>query len=237
MKRVKKAKHMHCLSQVLKGIKRSITIKPSRAERLPITPPELRSLRQYIKANITSRDDQCMLWCASAFAFYGFLRVSEYTNPKQRLHDKNSRTLTCQDISSSSDHVLIRLKKSKTDQYQQGATVTISRNDTHLCPVRAYFKYSAVRGSAHGPFFRFANNTWLTPQAFNKFIRHALPCEPSGTYSSHSFRIGAASTAAAQGYPTHTIQQLGRWASDAYLRYIKLNKSTMSAISRSMANI
>jgi len=40
-------------------------------------------------------------------------------------------------------------------------------------------------------------------------------------YSSHSFMIGAATTAAAEGFPAWLIKSLGRWSSDAYLTYIR----------------
>lgn len=39
-------------------------------------------------------------------------------------------------------------------------------------------------------------------------------------YARHSFRIGAATTAAAQGVSDAIIQLLSRWHSDSYLRYI-----------------
>ena len=39
-------------------------------------------------------------------------------------------------------------------------------------------------------------------------------------YASHSFRIGAATTAAAAGIPAWLIKTLGRWNSKAYLAYI-----------------
>ena len=41
--------------------------------------------------------------------------------------------------------------------------------------------------------------------------------------SSHSFRIGAATTAASAGIPDRTIRTLGRWSSDCYRRYIRLS--------------
>ena len=37
-----------------------------------------------------------------------------------------------------------------------------------------------------------------------------------GNFSSHSFRIGAATIAARNGIPDHLIQALGRWSSSAY---------------------
>jgi hypothetical protein len=42
---------------------------------------------------------------------------------------------------------------------------------------------------------------------------------PSGQYSGHSFRIGAATTAARNGME---VQTLGRWKSEAYKVYIRL---------------
>ena len=39
-------------------------------------------------------------------------------------------------------------------------------------------------------------------------------------YASHSFRIGAVTTAAAAGLPTWLIKTLWRWSSDAYLTYV-----------------
>ena len=41
-------------------------------------------------------------------------------------------------------------------------------------------------------------------------------------YAGHSFRIGAASTAAANGIEVSIIQTLGRWISSAYLDYIRI---------------
>ena len=49
-------------------------------------------------------------------------------------------------------------------------------------------------------------------------------------YASHSFRIGAATTAAAAGIPTWLIMKLGRWTSNAYRSYIHCPESTTSAI-------
>ncbi|XP_070615514.1 vomeronasal type-2 receptor 26-like [Erythrolamprus reginae] len=43
--------------------------------------------------------------------------------------------------------------------------------------------------------------------------------DPTG-YGTHSFRIGAATSAAASGFPGQRIQEIGRWQSAAYLGYV-----------------
>ena len=40
-------------------------------------------------------------------------------------------------------------------------------------------------------------------------------------FRSHSFRMGAASTAFSLGVPVEVIKRMGRWRSDALLRYIR----------------
>lgn len=44
-------------------------------------------------------------------------------------------------------------------------------------------------------------------------------------YCGHSFRIGAASTAASVGIEDHMIRTLGRWNSTCYIRYIHVQPS------------
>lgn len=56
-----------------------------------------------------------------------------------------------------------------------------------------------------------------------KHIREALlPHGVDGkNYSGHSFRIGAATTAAAVGVEDSMIKMMGRWQSSAYQTYIR----------------
>jgi site-specific recombinase XerD len=54
-----------------------------------------------------------------------------------------------------------------------------------------------------------------------------------GNLSSHSFRIGAATSAALAGVPDNLIQTLGRWSSSAYLTYIRTPRSLLSNLTKS----
>ena len=49
-------------------------------------------------------------------------------------------------------------------------------------------------------------------------------------YAGHSFRIGAATTAAAVGIEDSTIKTLGRWESAAYQLYVKLPREVLTSI-------
>ena len=78
----------------------------------------------------------------------------------------------------------------------------------------------------------------LTRDEFVRRIRQALNelGLNASDYAGHSFRIGAATSAALAGIPDHLIKVLGRWESDAYTVYVRTNKESLAGISQSLAN-
>ena len=50
-------------------------------------------------------------------------------------------------------------------------------------------------------------------------------------YCGHSFRIGAATTAAAKGIEDSVIKSLGRWESIAYLQYVRIPRCQLTSYS------
>ena len=217
--------------------------------RLPITPPTLRLLRSSWGAGSTSRPapaprdpDDVMLWAAAVTCFFGFFRAGELTVPSQAAFDPRVH-LAWGDVTREGGlppaWVRIFLKRSKTDQFGRGVAVYVGATGDDLCPVSALMEYVSSRGEAPGPFFRFADGTPLTKARFISRVRAALvragiPCQH---YSGHSFRIGAATTAAERGVQDSTIQVLGRWSSSAFLSYVRTPPARLAQLSRTLAGV
>ena len=129
--------------------------------------------------------------------------------------------------------VSLHLRHSKTDIFGVGAWVHMGRVDGPICPVKALLGYLAVRGTAPGPLFRFADGTPLSRTRLVDSVRGALSSQGFDVhgFNGHSFRIGAATTAAARGLPDSLIQSLGRWRSSAFSTYIRTPISSLAAVS------
>lgn len=176
-----------------------------------------------------------MLWAAFCCAFFGFLRSSEFTAPTMKTFEPHT-TLLYTDITITEPYVNINIKVSKTDPFRQGCTVKLAPTGADICPVKAILSFMPFHPSKNGPLFTFADGTFLTRRRLNNILHKALPCS-NRPITSHSFRIGAATTAAAAGYPRWLIQQLGRWNSDCFRIYIQIPDSTFSGVSQTMCRV
>ena len=130
-----------------------------------------------------------------------FLRSGEITVPSASSFDI-SRHLAFGDVSVDKLHspttVRIRLKTSKTDPFIEGVDVFVGRSGCPLCPVSALQDYLVVRGSSPGPLFMFQDGKPITRPGFVAKVKEALTRAgiDSSHFSGHSFRSGAATTAA-----------------------------------------
>ena len=112
------------------------------------------------------------------------------------------------------------------------------RSHSPICPVTAIINYLWVRGSRLGPLFLCEKGMPLTREKFNGRLQTVLKkCDIPDKYTLHSFRVGAATTAASLGFPEYLIKALGRWSSEAYKVYIKLPMEQLTLASRKMAGI
>ena len=130
------------------------------------------------------------------------------------------------------------IKASKTDPFWQGVILYLGATGCKLCPVVAVLEYMVARGTEEGPLFVWDNGKYLTRERFVASMRSALTVAGYNAkdYAGHSFRIGAASTAARCGIQDSLIKTLGRWESAAYTRYIRTAPDVLQSVSRTLVN-
>ena len=233
-----KLSKIYRLQKVLTGIK--WTQKPPKLNPHPITIQISESIYNYFKPPQSYNVDHIMLWAAFTLAFFGFLRASEFTCNSSSFDP--TVHLCLRDVTfipniESPNHMLVSIKKSKTDPFRQGCTLTIARSLTSICSVMAMRDYLLqCKPAATGPLFIFTNCKWLSRTSLTKELRSALQgCGlPADQYFTHSFQIGAATTAAAAGEPSWLIKVLGRCSSDCYERYIRTPQKTLLDIPKKL---
>jgi len=158
----------------------------------------------------------CLLRAMYLLMFHAFLRIGEVT--------KSRNNLLFSQVSILSDSLVIVFQQAK-HQYGSHISISVPRSRTSFCPVAALSAYFSLRGPSSGPLFCEPDLSPITPHQFNTWLSlslmwaslHHLPIK------SHSFRIGAATHASAQGYSDSQIQRMGRWKSTAFKRYIRIS--------------
>lgn len=222
------------LEYLMKGVKRASPGGTRR--RLPITPEILAELRKHWLKPPAGRDAK-MLWATACLCFFGFLRLGEAVAPSQRSYDASCHLCfgdVLVDSRSAPSFLQVRIKASKTDPFRQGCTIYIGTTKASICPVGAVLSFMVVRGSAPGPLFTLASGQFLTRERMVAELRAALRARGirADDYAGHSFRIGAATTAARQGIQDSLFKTLGRWESTAYMTYVRTPPETLQGVAR-----
>lgn len=231
---------MPVLEHVLRGIKKEHAKKATPTKtRLPITPNILSKIKTVWEKD-AQHFDMIMLWAACCTCYFGLLRSGKICVPSASQYDPTGH-LSISDVAVDShvnpSIVALKIKASKTDPFRQGVTIFLGATGSSICPVKALLAYIAVRGQISGPLFRFKDGHPLTREKLVSSLRAALQqagIDPT-SYAGHSFRIGAATVAHLSGIDDSTIMTLGRWKSDAYLRYIRIPKEQLAKISTHIA--
>ena len=139
-------------------------------------------------------------------------------------------SLTVDDIEQAQQGILIRIRRSKTDQDGQGRSVGIPYARGAVCPVRALQEWLAASCISEGALFRRVNRhgqiseSAISPQAVALVIKEraqAVGLDPA-RYAGHSLRSGLVTSAAQLGVSSWKIRQQTGHRTDAMLaRYIR----------------
>lgn len=156
--------------------------------------------------------------CMITLAYAGFLRFSELSN------------LCCNDITFNSDHIVLNIRKSKTDIYRRGNEVLIAKGESSACPYSMLQRYMSAAGLSvqsddylFKPAFRSKRTSSLIKT--NKSISYTRAKEcivnklksvaPDLKLGTHTLRASGASAAAnASGVSDRCLKRHGRWKTD-----------------------
>lgn len=233
--------HSPFLKIVLKGIRRlrAHSDHPAGRIRLPITRHIMTQLKGQLALDSTSHTNR-LVWAACCTGFFGFLRVGEFLVPDGVPYEPSTH-LSLADVALHQTpptwHFSVRIKVSKTDQFREGAQAILGATGAELCPVTALLDYLNIRGNQPGPLFCTPGGDPLTRAAFVAKVQAALASAglDSSKFNSHSFRIGAATSASQAGVQDSAIKALGRWRSMAFQRYIRPSTSDIAALSSQLS--
>lgn len=209
------------VKESLMGIKH---LKPTTDTRSPVTMSLLTQMIQAIPnlllGSYRSQAYQSMV----SLAFFALLRVSEIVQTQ----NSPSHMISAQNVFIPQDQTYLELTMTSfKHSHGQTQVVKVYSQDQLVCPVRLMVRYLQIRKpstSSPDPLYTDSDGTPLTKSNFVLLLNSLLPFTdaPSGIrITTHSFRIGGATHAAMTGMSDSQIRLLGRWKSNAFLKYIR----------------
>lgn len=198
------------VKQLLKGMKKK---SPSLDSRKPISFNTLTKLYNSLSCTILDIYVCTMLKAMFLLAFHFALRIGEITVSPHNLKLENIK------LKSNKLTIEFTSFKHSPSTFQKH---TIKAQAINPCPVTIMSEYLKLRGSDPGPLFR-NNGKPVSRKFFVLKLKHCFTCIglDNRQFNSHSFRIGAASYWLSKNFTDIQIKQMGRWRSDAVLKYLR----------------
>ena len=199
------------VQKALSGVKRLAT---SSDVRLPITLSMLHRLVQCARHVVSIDYYIKLLQAMMVLSFFAFLRPGEVTT--------SSNNLKFENVQICDQQIRVTFMSFK-HHHGKPVTLLIPAQTDAPCPVQALRAYLDVRGTSSGPLFCHPGAKPISYQCYSKWFQSLLKVMAiRDVYGLHSFRIGAATLAASRNISSVLIQQMGRWHSNAYSRYIRI---------------
>ncbi|XP_041438195.1 uncharacterized protein LOC121400005 isoform X1 [Xenopus laevis] len=203
--------------QVAKGLRRGQQRKDTRR---PITLSILEGLFGQLDKVCASDYEVALFQFAFSLAFFGAFRIGELVSTKK----SEEGGVQFRHVELCGGELQVRIFESKTDKGGKGLLARLhSVAGCRLCPVRCFANYLGVRKSSRTSLLVHADESVMSRFQFIAVLRKCLTGLGlvDKEYSSHSFRIGAATEAARCGLDDATIRRLGRWESRRFQLYVR----------------
>ena len=201
------------VQQFLAGLRRELGVAPTRKR--PVLTEDLKQMLEELPEGILGIRDRALL----LLGFAGAFRRSELV------------AVDIADLEERRDGMVVRIRKSKTDQESQGREVGIPRGEgASTCPAAALKKWQEAARISEGALFRRVNrHGQVLPQRLSaeavaivvKRCAERLGLDER-EFGGHSLRAGLATSAAAAGKSERAIMnQTGHRSVATVRRYIR----------------
>lgn len=167
---------------------------------------------------------KCLMSAMCSLAFYAFLRVGEISTTTGPCNNLIHITQLDRLVDKQGNVKALQLSLCQYKQSVPGQPFVVYIYPKDICcPVQLILSYVSLRGHSPGPLFCWPDGKAISRTFFIAQLNAAFKFNnlDSSLYKGHSFCIGAASWAAAKGFSDSQICLLGRWKSNAFLRYIR----------------
>ena len=235
---------------ILRGKKNAENIekrKAGTAGRLPMTLNMMKLLKETIRAWNVSMDQKLLMWAVCSLAFNGAFRIHELLLRTEAMFDRDFSLLT-EDVKlrqgkeqEGGRFLEVKLKCPKEDKSGKAVILEVFESSSSICPVKAFERWERQAGTEKGfPLFRNNSGVPLTGRRINQWLKELL--EPyvdykKGKFTSHSFRIGLASTLGSMGFSDAEIRAAGRWNSNVHEIYMKLPRVKRAAVAKKIGRL
>jgi hypothetical protein len=195
--------------------------------RLPITLHHLKEILTALPSISHSNFEAVLFKAIFTCMFFGFLRIGEVAVSSK--HNIQKSVLRRSDVViqgiEKEKLLLINFRVSKNNQFGRPQQIVISSQPNEVfCPISALSAYLGLANNSALLFSHFDTSP-VTQYQLNHMLTKAVEfCDFPNRhlFRSHSFRIGAATTAKQLGMSDDEIQVMGRWQSGAFKKYIRL---------------
>ena len=191
-------------------------------KRLPITYDILNGFL-WVLDKFTAPYQAVLFKAILALGYWGCLRICELVKTPTTEHA----------ILRENTHILVKngtlwgleviLRSSKSSKKPETLFFQIHKN-LNCCIAKAMWNYLAIRPNVPGFLFITHSGKLVQSVEVTAVIQEyaaKLGLNPSD-YNTHSLRIGRTTDLALQGHGEASIKSIGRWGSNAYMKYVRL---------------
>jgi hypothetical protein len=176
--------------------------------------------------HISPTHDDLLFVAMLVTGFFGLLRLGELVFPNDVSLQNWKKVTRRNTVTIQDDFYEFLLPGHKADRFFEGNKIMIPASRFNLQPLLHFSNYIKSRDVIHPV----ASPLWLTEAGTvptRSFFITRLHLFFTSEVAGHSMRAGGATSLAEHGVSPAIIQASGRWASDAFLVYIRKNPTLL----------